>query len=168
MTLHAAYVESPVGRLLIAVDDDGTVRTISLHGDAAALNAGHLETGPVVWDHPLTEPLRAELNEYFRGERQEFDLPLSPAGTAFQLAVWKELVSIPYGETISYLDLAIRIGNRKAVRAVGGANGANPIPILIPCHRVIGAGGSLVGYGGGLPMKEALLALERPQRRLRI
>jgi methylated-DNA-[protein]-cysteine S-methyltransferase len=90
----------------------------------------------------------------------EFDLPLAPQGTQFQLAVWRELQRIPYGQTVSYGELARRIGNPKASRAVGSANGANQIPIVIPCHRVIAAGGKLGGFGGGLPVKEALLALE--------
>jgi methylated-DNA-[protein]-cysteine S-methyltransferase len=105
-------------------------------------------------------PVLAQLREYFAGVRRGFDLPLKPAGTAFQLAVWTALRQIPYGETISYAELARRIGNPKAVRAVGLANGANPISIIVPCHRVIGADGRLVGYGGGLNIKERLLALE--------
>jgi methylated-DNA-[protein]-cysteine S-methyltransferase len=101
-----------------------------------------------------------QLAAYFAGERTDFDLPLSPSGTPFQLSVWRALLSIPYGETISYRELARRIGNAKAVRAVGAANGRNPIPIIVPCHRVIGADGSLTGYGGGLPRKRLLLELE--------
>ncbi len=103
---------------------------------------------------------------YFAGEREEFDLPLAPEGTPFQQEVWRRLCAIPYGETISYGELARRIGNPQASRAVGLANGSNPIPIVIPCHRVIGSNGKLTGYGGGLPIKEKLLALERKQLRL--
>ena len=106
-----------------------------------------------------TEQLRA----YFAGEREGFDLPLAPRGTPFQQKVWKRLCEIPYGETISYGELAKQIGNPQASRAVGLANGSNPIPIVIPCHRVIGSNGKLTGYGGGLPIKEKLLALERKQ-----
>jgi methylated-DNA-[protein]-cysteine S-methyltransferase len=102
-----------------------------------------------------------QLSEYFAGERKEFDFPLAPEGTEFQRAVWKRLQEIPYGQTISYGELARRVGNPKASRAVGAANGKNPIPIVIPCHRVIGADGKLTGFGGGLPIKEALLAIER-------
>ena len=100
------------------------------------------------------------LQRYFAGELREFQLALAPEGTPFQQRVWQELRSIPYGETISYLELARRVGDAHAVRAVGRANGANPIPIVVPCHRVIGADGTLTGYGGGLERKRALLALE--------
>ena len=113
----------------------------------------------------LGETVR-QLRAYFAGELEAFDLPLAPQGTPFQLAVWKRLCEIPYGETISYGELARRVGNPNASRAVGLANGSNPIPIVIPCHRVIGSNGKLTGYGGGLPIKEKLLALERRQLRL--
>jgi methylated-DNA-[protein]-cysteine S-methyltransferase len=102
-----------------------------------------------------------QLRAYFDGELKNFDLPLSLEGTEFQLRVWKSLCAIPYGETISYGQLAHRIGSPKAARAVGLANGSNPIPIIVPCHRVIGSNGSLVGYGGGLSNKKALLFLEK-------
>lgn len=104
-----------------------------------------------------------QLSAYFAGKAEAFDLPLAPEGTAFQLNVWRQLGEIPYGETISYGELARRIGNPNACRAVGLANGTNPIPIVIPCHRVIGSNGKLTGYGGGLDIKEKLLALERRQ-----
>ena len=107
-----------------------------------------------------------QLRAYFAGELENFDLPLAPQGTPFQLSVWNRLCEIPYGETISYGELARRLGNPNASRAVGLANGSNPIPIVIPCHRVIGSNGKLTGYGGGLPIKEKLLALERRQLRL--
>lgn len=110
----------------------------------------------------MRETIR-QLKAYFAGELEEFDLPLAPEGTAFQLKVWENLCDIPFGETISYGELARRIGNPNASRAVGLANGSNPIPIIIPCHRVIGSNGKLTGYGGGLPIKEKLLALERKQ-----
>lgn len=113
----------------------------------------------------LSEIIR-QLNAYFAGKLESFDLPLAPEGTPFQQKVWKELCQIPYGETISYGELARRIGNASASRAVGLANGSNPIPIVIPCHRVIGSNGKLTGYGGGLDIKEKLLALEKRQRRL--
>ena len=100
------------------------------------------------------------MREYFAGKRQQFDLSLGPIGTEFQCEVWCRLQEIPYGKTISYGELAKRVGNPKASRAVGAANGQNPIPIVIPCHRVIGANGKLTGFGGGLPVREALLALE--------
>jgi methylated-DNA-[protein]-cysteine S-methyltransferase len=102
-----------------------------------------------------------QLHEYLRGERREFDLDLDLRGTPFQRRVWSELLEIPYGETVAYADVAARVGNPKALRAVGQAVGANPIPIVIPCHRVVGKDGHLVGFGGGLPLKERLLYLER-------
>jgi methylated-DNA-[protein]-cysteine S-methyltransferase len=107
-----------------------------------------------------------QLSAYFAGELESFDLPLDAKGTSFQVEVWRQLCEIPYGETISYGELARRIGNPKASRAVGLANGSNPIPIVIPCHRVIGSSGKLVGYGGGLDVKEKLLALESRSWRL--
>ncbi|BFI95625.1 MAG: methylated-DNA--[protein]-cysteine S-methyltransferase [Rhodanobacter sp.] len=103
---------------------------------------------------------RAQLEEYFAGARQVFELPLHPLGTPFQLDVWRALARIPYGTTVSYGEVARRIGQPQAVRAVGAANGRNPLPIVLPCHRVIGADGSLTGFGGGLPVKRFLLAME--------
>ncbi len=102
----------------------------------------------------------SQLKEYFSGERKQFDLPLEIEGTEFQKRVWNELLTIPYGRTISYKDLAVRLGDEKVIRAAASANGANPLPIVIPCHRVIGSDGSLIGYGGGLEIKEKLLILE--------
>ena len=106
------------------------------------------------------------MREYFAGRRKSFNLRLAPEGTPFQLQVWEQLQAIPYGRTISYGELACRIGNPSASRAVGLANGSNPIAIVIPCHRVIGANGKLTGFGGGLDVKEKLLALERGEQRL--
>jgi methylated-DNA-[protein]-cysteine S-methyltransferase len=145
-----------------------------LAGDAAGLRFLLFSTGrrPVApaadWEPDgglLTEPAR-QLAAYFRGTLRRFDVPVAPAGTEFQRRVWAALQQIAYGETVSYGELARQLGNPKAVRAVGLANGANPISIIIPCHRVIGSNGSLVGYGGGLATKQALLALERGQRTL--
>lgn len=102
-----------------------------------------------------------QLDAYFKGELERFDLPLDPQGTPFQKRVWKKLVSIPYGETLSYSELARRVGRPEAFRAVGAANGQNPISVIIPCHRVLGKNGDLTGYGGGLDMKRRLLELER-------
>ncbi len=110
-------------------------------------------------DEPFGE-VKRQLGEYFRGERREFDLELAPEGTPFQLAAWRELRRIPYGRTISYGEQARRMGRPKAARAVGAANGRNPISIIVPCHRVVGADGSLTGFGGGLDVKKKLLALE--------
>jgi len=117
--------------------------------------------GPRDGQHALLRETERQLRAYFAGRLRAFDLPLEPLGTDFQQRVWHELLDIPYGETRSYGEIARRIGAPAAVRAVGAANGANPLPIVVPCHRVIGAGGKLVGYGGGLPLKRRLLALEQ-------
>ena len=150
------YLDSPIGTVLIAGDAEA-IRRI-----AFPKNGKPVRPEPA-WAHsargPIGEALR-QLRDYFAGRRTEFDLPLAPEGTPFQRAVWRQLQDIPYGETISYGELARRVGNPKASRAVGSANGANPIPIVIPCHRVIAAGGKLGGFGGGLPVKQALLDLE--------
>jgi methylated-DNA-[protein]-cysteine S-methyltransferase len=119
-----------------------------------------------VQDGGALQDVERQLRDYFAGELREFDLQLAPVGTEFQLRVWKELREIPYGETISYGALARRVGNIKASRAVGLANGCNPIAIIVPCHRVIGSDGSLTGFGGGLRNKEILLRLESGQGRL--
>ena len=155
--MNYCLFDSPIGPLLIAGDQEG-VRHIQFphKGKAAKPERGWIEAN----SGAVAEAV-AQLRQYFAGRRSEFDLPLAPQGTPFQLAVWRELQKIPYGQTISYGDLARRIGNPKASRAVGSANGANQIPIVIPCHRVIAAGGKLGGFGGGLPVKEALLAHER-------
>jgi methylated-DNA-[protein]-cysteine S-methyltransferase len=124
---------------------------------------GTRSTAPETPADPRARQLAEELDAYLRGERQVFTIPLDPRGTPFQLRVWEELGRIPYGETRSYLEVATAIGSPDRVRAVGAANGANPTPILVPCHRVIGADGSLVGFGGGLDWKRRLLDVERPQ-----
>ena len=111
-------------------------------------------------DDPMMHGIYEQLTEYFGGKRKNFDLPLEIVGTDFQKRVWKELEKIPYGETITYKELSIRLGDEKAIRAAASANGANPLSIIIPCHRVIGSDGSLIGYGGGLDVKEKLLQLE--------
>ncbi len=112
-------------------------------------------------DIPILVEAEKQLKQYFAGERKTFDIPLKPRGTDFQLSVWHELNKIPYGETISYQELAVRIGDKRKSRAVGNANGKNPIPIVIPCHRVIRKSGDLGGYGGGIRIKQNLLELER-------
>ena len=114
-------------------------------------------------DSPLLREAERQLRAYFRGERRTFELPLAPHGTAFQKAVWAALLEIPYGETRSYAEIAAKTGKPRACRAVGMANKRNPLPVFIPCHRVIGADGSLTGYAGGLEIKAALLALESQQ-----
>ncbi len=149
--LHA----SPLGSILLAGDRVG-LRLLSFQDgtNPAAIPDHWTESA-----EPF-EAVRRQLDEYFDRGRREFDLELAPAGTPFRLSVWNELQQIPYGTTISYGELARRISKPKAVRAVGSANGANPIALIIPCHRIIGADGSLTGYGGGLEIKERLLAHE--------
>jgi methylated-DNA-[protein]-cysteine S-methyltransferase len=151
-------IESPVGELLLAGD---RVRLKLIHFQSGP----HAHTPPADW---LRDPAPfasavSQLAEYFAGRRRTFDLPLAPRGTEFQQTVWAALTRIPYGSTLSYGELARRIGKPQASRAVGLANGANPLPIVVPCHRVIGADGSLTGFGGGLDAKRKLLALERAQ-----
>ena len=149
------YFASPVGELLLAGDEAG----LSLVG----FPKGPMRRDPEPdWEHdeaPFAAAC-AQLSEYFAGERKAFDLPLQLSGTAFQLRVLEELQRVPYGETVSYGDIAERIGRPRAMRAVGAANGRNPIPIIVPCHRVIGRSGALTGFGGGLDIKAALLRLE--------
>ena len=154
-------IESPLGPLLLAADDGGLRQILFVHGRHPAQPESSWKEDRA----PHHETIR-QLRAYFAGDLENFDLQLAPEGTPFQLGVWRRLCDIPYGQTISYGELASRIGNPKASRAVGLANGSNPIPIVIPCHRVIGSNGKLTGYGGGLPIKEKLLALERRQLRL--
>jgi methylated-DNA-[protein]-cysteine S-methyltransferase len=162
--VNFSYLDSPIGTLLIAGDD------VAIHFISFPRN-GKAEKPRPEWREsargPVGEAIR-QLREYFAGARTDFDLPLAPEGTEFQRSVWRRLQEIPYGETISYGELARRIGNPQASRAVGSANGSNPIPIVIPCHRVIGSNGKLTGFGGGLPVKEALLGLEAKQLRLAV
>jgi methylated-DNA-[protein]-cysteine S-methyltransferase len=161
MTRCFTQIESPLGPLLLAADEAG-LREIRF------VNGRHPTPPEPSWkeDRASLSKTIQQLQTYFAGELENFDLQLAPEGTPFQLEVWRRLCEIPYGQTISYGELAGRIGNPKASRAVGLANGSNPIPIVIPCHRVIGSNGKLTGYGGGLPIKEKLLALERRQLRL--
>ncbi len=151
-------LESPVGPLMLAGDESVLRELWFLQGrQRQAPNPAWTESA-----RAFAEPLR-QLKAYFGGRLKTFDLAVDPGGTAFQARVWTALRDIPYGQTVSYGELARRIGDAKAVRAVGLANGANPISIVIPCHRVIGADGTLVGYGGGLTIKRALLSLEQGQ-----
>lgn len=149
-------IDSPVGPLRLVADTQGLRAVWFAEGRHTPADV------PANWQRSsagLAEP-RRQLGDYFAGKRQHFDLKLHPIGTPFQLAVWRELERITYGETISYGELARRIGKPAAVRAVGAANGRNPLSIVVPCHRVIGAHGRLVGFSGGLPVKQQLLALE--------
>src|SRR4029079_5448131 len=116
----------------------------------------------------LTKECAAQLNDFFAGKRKDFSVKLNPSGTNFQVQVWNELLKIPFGKTISYLELARRLGDEKKIRAAGTANGRNPIPIIIPCHRVIGSDGSLVGYGGGLSKKKWLIEFESGKKQTQL
>ena len=151
--MYELLVQSPVGPLTLS----GTDAAVT------GLHFGDVSSG--LHGAPLLERAAAELAEYFAGHRRTFTVPLAPSGTPFQRKVWDALREIPYGETVRYKDIAARIGNPRACRAVGLANNRNPISIFIPCHRVVGADGSLVGYGGGLPVKKLLLELESGERR---
>lgn len=153
-----AATESPIGRLLIA--SDGVALTgLYLPGyrDKPLLSSEQEA------QFPIFEQTRSQLEAYFAGRLQKFDLPLAAPGTPFQQRVWQVLVTIPYGQTASYKQVAMQMGNPQAMRPVGMANARNPIAIIVPCHRVIGANGDLVGFGGGLPMKAWLLNHERTQ-----
>lgn len=156
-TLYYDRFDSPIGPLTIAADALGLRHVLfASHCRPAA--------GQALWQHApdaavLAEP-RRQLLQYLHGQRQHFDLPLAPVGTAFQRSVWAALARIPFGQTWSYRQLASHIGRPTAMRAVGAANGRNPLPIILPCHRVIGSNGQLTGFAGGLLVKQALLQLE--------
>jgi methylated-DNA-[protein]-cysteine S-methyltransferase len=161
-------IQTPIGPLNAVLDDEGRLVELGFSsplsppqphrgGERARVRGGSRENTSSRENISLLE---TQLAEYFSGQRRTFDFELAPRGTPFQLAVWNALLAIAYGETISYAELAHRIGKPAAVRAVGAANGANPIPVIIPCHRVIGSNGSLTGYGGGIERKQWLLALE--------
>ncbi|MDF2493993.1 methylated-DNA--[protein]-cysteine S-methyltransferase [Sphingomonas sp.] len=163
MTFATATIPSPTGDLTLIASDAGLAAI--LWDDDAAMQARYAprRADP---DHPVIAAAVSQLEEYFAGTRTTFDLPLDPVGTEFQRDVWRALLTIPYGETRSYADIARAIGRPTATRAVGAANGRNPIPIVTPCHRVIGSNGTLTGFGGGLPNKQLLLALERGEAAL--
>ena len=153
--MYYCYTTTPIGDLLLAGGDGG----LSMIGFPKGKMRRDPEPDWIFNEKPFEE-VRRQLDEYFSGARKEFDLPLQLSGTEFQVQVLQELQRIPYGETTSYGAIAKRIGRPKAMRAVGAANGRNPIPIIIPCHRVIGSSGDLTGFGGGLDTKAALLRLE--------
>ena len=156
--LFETTIASPVGALRLVAGDAGLVAILWENDDPA-----RVRIGPAIEraDHPVLSETARQLRAYFAGDLQKFDLPLDARGTDFQKSVWAELSRIPFGETRSYADLACAIGRPSAVRAVGAANGRNPISIVIPCHRVIGTDGALTGFAGGLEAKRALLAHER-------
>jgi len=156
--MYYCYLDTPIGELLLAGDDDG----LAMVGFPKGSMRRNPESDWIFNEKPLTAA-RRQLREYFAGKRRSFELPLKLSGTNFQQSVLRALQEIPYGETVSYGEIARRIGRPRAVRAVGAANGRNPLPIVIPCHRVIGKSGDLTGFGGGLDTKEALLRLEAEQ-----
>ena len=155
-TLTYDLVHSPIGRLILASDGTALVGVWMANASPTDANWSRHKG-----DDEVLAQTREELAEYFDGRRRTFDIALAPNGTAFQRSVWSALTQIPFGTTISYADLARRVGKEAAVRAVGAANGRNPIPVIVPCHRVIGSDGSLTGFGGGLPRKKWLLQHEK-------
>lgn len=157
MTLFYKEVESPVGRLKLVASSNALVAVLWEQERPNRVKLPALELDA---QQPILLEAERQLNEYFSGTRTEFDLPLEPDGSEFQKRVWRALREIPFGQTRSYLDLAKTVGSAKAVRAVGAANSRNPLSIVVPCHRVIGANGSLTGFAGGLGAKAKLLALE--------
>lgn len=163
MHLHRSRLESPVGALTLVASEHALVAVTWREQ-----RAGHVPLAQALpaSSHPVLEAAAGQLREYFAGARRVFDLPLELMGTDFQRQVWGALRRIPFGETRSYADIAREIGQPAAVRAVGAANGRNPIAIVVPCHRVIGSSGALTGFGGGLQAKARLLALEAPQQSL--
>ncbi len=146
---HFGYVESPIGLVEIAGSSEGITGLKFVESRREGVTAS-----------PVVEAASLQISDYFSGRRKTFDMDIMLRGTAFQVSVWRQLVEVPFGETASYKDIAEGIGNRRAVRAVGAANGRNPVSIVVPCHRIIGNDGSLTGYGGGLWRKEWLLRHE--------
>ena len=157
--MQYSFCECAKGPLLIAIDGAGLRHVEFMQGERPVLPQAEWQR-----DDAALAPFVEQFAAYFAGRLRRFDLPLAATGTPFQQAVWQALCDIPYGETRSYGDIARTIGKPNAVRAVGAANGRNPLSIIIPCHRVIGQNGSLTGYAGGLPIKQALLTLERASR----
>lgn len=160
MQLVYMYMDSPVGALKLVAHDQALVAVMWDNEDHKRVRLAELVEDR---QHLMLHKVKQQLEEYFAGQRQQFDLPLDFQGTAFQQQVWQALLNIPYGETRSYKEIAVQLGNEKAVRAVGAANGKNPISIIAPCHRVIGSSGALVGFAGGLDKKQILLSLEQSQ-----
>ena len=161
MTLACMTMPSPVGDLTLVASDEGLMAVLWPDDDPARVRLGARSEAT---DHPVLRETASQLSEYFAGQRRHFCVPLHFKGTDFQRQVWAQLRTIPAGQTISYRELAQRVGRPAAVRAAGAANGANPVGIVIPCHRVIGANAALTGYGGGLHRKQWLLAHEAAWR----
>ena len=158
LNLSYIFVQSPVGQLKLIAHEKALVAVLWETDHPNRVLLGEMQQDE---SHPILKTTHAQLKEYFEGKRLTFDLPLEFYGTDFQKRVWNQLLQIPYGETRSYLDIANAIGQPKAVRAVGAANGKNPISIIAPCHRVIGKNGKLVGFAGGIESKAYLLELEK-------
>lgn len=150
--METAIIDSPLGHIKIEGDEQGIIAIIFIESSEII--------DPVIPE--ILEDIVYQLKEYFKGERNTFDIPLNPQGTNFQKKVWRQLQEIPFGKTVSYMDMAKELGDPKVIRAAASANGKNPISIIIPCHRVIGSDGSLTGYAGGLHRKKWLLAHESP------
>ena len=151
--MNSCAYPSPIGKITL-IENNGFLTHLLLPGNTAKIECSYQKSD-------LLNKANAQLQEYFNGKRTSFDLPLQPKGTEFMHAVWQALADIPYGATVSYKDIAVKINHPKAYRAVGMANNRNPLPIFIPCHRVIAANGKMCGYGAGIPIKEYLLQLER-------
>jgi methylated-DNA-[protein]-cysteine S-methyltransferase len=160
---YRTSLDSPVGVLHLVATDAALVALVWRVASTPQISFDDARENP---SHPILRATSQQLDEYFAGARRAFEVPLEFRGTEFQKLAWNALLTIPYGETRSYAQMAQHIGKPDAVRAVGAANGRNPISIIAPCHRVIGASGDLTGFGGGLPAKAQLLALEAPQRSL--
>jgi methylated-DNA-[protein]-cysteine S-methyltransferase len=161
MTLFYKEMKSPVGKLKLVASSRALVAVLWEKERPNRVKLDEMNLDP---RHPILIETERQLSEYFSGKRTQFDLPLQPEGTEFQKKVWRALREIPFGKTRSYLELARTVGSPKASRAVGAANGKNPLSIVVPCHRVVGADGTLTGFAGGLKTKAALLALEAPSR----
>ena len=158
---HALVFDTPIGRLRLVASADGALARIDFHATEPISKRPRIAATIPALAHAVEE-----LGAYFAGDLRAFTVPLTPVGTTFQLAVWEEVAKVPYGETATYGEIARRIGKSPGTsRAVGAANGQNPLPIMIPCHRIIGGNGDLTGYGGGLSIKEALLELEHRHHR---
>lgn len=153
---HQTRIDSPIGAITLIADEDALVEV--RFPNAPSVSEDEVQPAD---DHPVLQLAVTQLDEYFEGRRTEFDVPLHPRGTAFQLAAWEALRTIPYGKTVSYGEQAKRLGDAGKARAVGAANGRNPIPIIVPCHRVVGSNGHLTGFGGGIESKSWLLEHER-------
>jgi len=163
LSLSSKIIPSPIGRLRLIAGDEGLTAILWDNDRPLPVHLANLVENLA---HPILLRAEKELNEYFSRKRKAFTVTLDIRGTHFQKQVWAALLAIPFGETRSYAQIANQVGNPKATRAVGAANGQNPIPIIVPCHRVIGANGKLTGFGGGLEIKDLLLSLEGVDRTL--